>query len=630
MKFMLGCNYWASDLGTEMWANWNEVSVDYDLKMLSEHGLKYLRVFPLWRDFQPVCALYAIGNTKFEYRHKDGQFFDNPYYLDDTMMDRFAQFCEIANKYGLKLIVGLLTGWMCGRTFTPPLLEGRDLYTDPTALLMEQKFVRGFVSRFCKNGAICAWDLGNECNCMSSTGSKEVSANWTAIIASTIRAYDSTNKPVVSGMHSLTLDRAWSVFDQGEYMDILTTHPYPYFVPHCDVDDMTSFRTLVHASCEGVYYSDMGGKPCLTEEIGTLGPMTCDDETSAAFLKTNLFSNWINGSLGVFWWCGCEETNVEAPPYSWCMLEREQGLLDVAGQPKQVLLAYQSFSKWLETFGKELPAAKKDAVCILSRDQDHWGVAYMSYALAKQAHINLQFNYSEMRNLPEAEVYMLPSLTGMNVMCKETMDQLVQRVYDGATLYISNDNSFMAHFEKLTGMHVVNSMKPSESGSVTWNGEEIPFNRRKRSYLESVGAEVLAYDNLGIPALTKHAYGQGIVYYVNFPLESMLLGESMAFHTNRYKIYDGIFAEVKKQQPVSVENPFVGMTCHYESTGDLCYVALVNYSNEAQAVGMGINSGYELVEAHVTGTSGCCEVTAEPVQTLPAHEAAILTLKRLF
>ena len=61
--------------------------------------------------------------------------------------------------------------------------------------------------------------------------------------------------------------------------DMLTTHPYPYFVPHCSKDKFSSMRTLLHATTETKYYSDLGRKPCLVEEIGNLGPMMCDNET---------------------------------------------------------------------------------------------------------------------------------------------------------------------------------------------------------------------------------------------------------------------------------------------------------------------------------------------------------------
>lgn len=616
MEFLLGCNYWASNAGTEMWANWDETAVDRDLAVLSANGLKYLRVFPNWRDFQPVCVYYGYANQFREYRHKDGSFFDNPYYIDMKMMERFEKFCQIAAKYGMKLIVGLLTGWMSGRTFTPPCLEGKDLFSDPTALMLEQRFLKGFVSHFYQNEAIWAWDLGNECNCLGKAESRETAAAWTSMMANAIRANDPSGKPVVSGMHGIGINKTWSVFDQGDEMDVLTTHPYPHFVEYCFKDDMVSFRTLLHATCEGIYYSDLGGKPCLTEEIGTLGPMTCDDETGAAFLKTNLYSNWANGSLGLLWWCGCEQVELPTAPYSWCMMERELGLMDLERKPRKTLQTFGAFSKWLEGFGKELPAAKTDAVCVLTRSQPKWGVAYMAYGLAKQAHANLKFVYEEQRSLPESDLYLLPSIAGTEVLCKETFDLLLEKVSQGATLCISNDSGYLAAFEKISGVHVRNSMMANEEGTLELAGETIPFSRKKRYIVEARGAEVLARDHLGMPALTKHAYGKGWVYYINFPLESMLLERSGAFDGNCHKIYDLVFDEVKKSHPVTLENPCVGVTFHEGKGG--CYAVLINYSGQEQETGLRIKEGYRLTAVY--GAAGCSG------QRLLPHEAVVLTL----
>ena len=627
MEFMLGCNYWASNAGTEMWVQWDENAVEQDMKQLAEHGLKYLRVFPNWRDFQPVCAYYEFGNRVKEYRHRDGSFFDNTYYLDAEMMRRFERFCAIAAQYDMKLIVGLLTGWMSGRTFTPPVLEGKNLYTDETALVLEQKFIKGFVSAFYNNTAIYAWDLGIECNCFSEADNREVASAWTAMVTNAIKANDPLHKPVVSGMHSLSIDGNWNVFDQGENVDVLTTHPYPYFVEYCFKDHMISYRTLLHATCEGVYYSDLGGKPCLTEEIGTLGPMTCDDETGSAFLKTNLYSNWANGSLGVLWWCGCEQVRLKTAPYSWCMMERELGLMDADRLPRKTLLTYKAFVEWLEGFGRELPKAQVDAVCILTKNQPHWGTAYMAYGLAKQAHVNLQFAYSEQRNLPESDIYLMPSIAGTEVCCKETFDRLLEKVYQGATLYISNDTGYLAEFEKISGVHVCNSMMSSDAGTMelseTGDDEQkavIEFWRTKRYMVEAGGAQVLAYDNLGMPCFTKHNFGKGYVYYVNCPLETMLLDKNFAFDGNVHKIYDRIFADAVKRHPVTIENKYVGMTCHYDK--DCCYVVLINYSDRQQATGMKVNPQYEVVEIYGADTS-----SENAAERLEANEAVVIILK---
>ena len=82
---------------------------------------------------------------------------------DPSDIDTFLSICD---KYKIKVIVGLITGWMSGRLYVPTALYGKDVLTDPTALYFEQLFIRGFVSRFKSKDALYAWDLGNECNCL--------------------------------------------------------------------------------------------------------------------------------------------------------------------------------------------------------------------------------------------------------------------------------------------------------------------------------------------------------------------------------------------------------------------------------------------------------------------------------
>lgn len=615
MEFLLGCNYWASNAGTEMWVNWDEEAIDFDLKHLSENGLKYLRVFPNWRDFQPVCGFYAGRNKLREYRHKNGSLFDNPYYIDMEMMKRFERFCQIAEKYGMKLIVGILTGWMSGRTFVPPILEGKNLFTDEMALLLQQKFVKGFVSYFEDNEAILWWDLGNECNCFSTAPNREAAASWTAMVTNAIRANDRRRRAVVSGMHSLGIQKEWTIFDQGENVDVLTTHPYPFFVEYCYKDDMVSYRTLMHATCEGLYYSDLGGKPCLTEEMGTLGPMMCDDEIGSGFLKTNLYSNWANGSLGLLWWCGCEQVKLTTAPYSWCMMERELGLLDIHGKPRKTLLTYKNFSKWLADYGKELPKAQTDAVCIVTQGQAQWGAAYMTYALAKQANVNLKFAYSQMTNIPESDTYLMPSINGDNVMPKEIFDELMERVYRGATLYVSNNAGFIAEFEKYSGLHIKNSLKIHETDQMLLGDARIEFEREKRYMIENVRAEVLACDSHGMPAFTKCSYGKGTFYYLNFPLETMLLEKNYAFDSECYKVYEEIFKDKLAKKPLLAGNTYVGMTCHYDEEG--CEVVLINYSGDEQKISLHLNPEYQIVKVFGGNT-----------ETLPANEAVIIRCEK--
>ena len=115
-------------------------------------------------------------------------------------MDKFSAFLEVCENVGIKVIVGLITGFMSGRLFVPSALYGKNLLTDQTALYFEQLFIKGFINRFKNSPVIYAWDLGNECNNLSPIENRYQACNWIATISNAIRAEDNT-RPIVSGMH---------------------------------------------------------------------------------------------------------------------------------------------------------------------------------------------------------------------------------------------------------------------------------------------------------------------------------------------------------------------------------------------------------------------------------------------
>ncbi len=612
MEFMLGCNYWASNAGAEMWKNWEPKVVEKDLKILAEHGVTHLRVFPNWRDFQPVVPIISAGNVISEYRLEDENFDCNPYYLSEKMLAEFDDFCDMCDKYSLKLVVGLLTGWMSGRTYVPSVLAGKNLFTDTTALLFEQKFIKGFLERFKNRSCICAWDLGNECNCMSRAQNREIAENWTSIISNTIRANDNT-RPIISGMHGLGFGNdTWTIADQGKYTDILTTHPYPLWVQHADKDRVTTYRTTMHATSQNKLYSDIGGKPCLMEEIGTMGPMVCSDENAAKFFKCNLYSSYINGAVGIMWWCANEQVRLTTVPYTTNMCEVELGMIYADGTPKPVLKELKDFSETIKKINIKLPQPEDDAVCILTKGQDQGGIAYMAYCLAKQVGINLKFVYANQK-LPDAKVYMLPSINGVHVMPKENYEKLREKVAHGAKLYISNNDGFLSEFRSLTGLKIVDSSKGFEGGSVNFGEEIIEFSRNKTFQLESDGAEIIATGENKTPEIAKNKFGKGEVFYVNFPLENMLLNESNAFDKNCYKIYENFFESEIKSKAVVTKNPKIALTLH--NANDKTYCAVINHSDQEQKLDLIFNG--KTLDQIILGDG----------EVLKPFETAIFTIK---
>lgn len=575
--FILGCNYWASNAGTDMWRNFDEKAIRKDLDTLSKNGVTHLRVFPNWADFQPAKYLYGIGGIRRDIVHENGNYFENETYTDEKMMDRFSVFLDICEEYNLKLIVAILTGWMSGRLFAPRILEEKNLYTDSLALRLEQKFIKAIVSSFKNRKCIIAWGIGNECNCLG-TADRDEAAAWTGNVVNAIKACDSS-RPVISDMHGLGVANEWRIKDQAEHCDFLTTHPYPDFVPHCLKDGLSSFRTFMHAPCENKYYEEIGGKPCFTEEIGTLGPMNANDELASIFLRISLYHAYINKQNGFMWWCACEQSHLNEAPYQWSMMERELGLMDSDGNPRKTLKTIKEVKEKFDSYDFELSAPEKDIVCITTSGQDNWGVSYMAYSIARQAGLNLKFAYSEYE-IPECEYYMLPSVCGDTPLPKRKYFELKERVFNGATLYVSNDCGYFSEFSDFFGLEVLEKKIVTETCDISLNGETFKLERYCRRIVKETKANVLARDNHGTPALTVHKYGQGKVYFLNFPLEKSLLEKEDAFSENYGNIYKFVFKDILDKKTVTQGNKNVGITYHKDK------IALINYTSESQTVNL--------------------------------------------
>lgn len=615
MDFILGCNYWASNAGIEMWKNFDAEAIKKDLKILSDHGIEYLRVFPLWRDFQPVKANLGIVGSTADYVLESSVRCENENFLDEDKLSQFEQFLDICDSYNIKLIVGLITGWMSGGFFIPSALQGKNVITDSVAIYFEHLFIKGFVEKFKNRKAIYAWDLGNECNCSGEVKNRFEAAAWTATISNGIHTAD-PERPVVSGMHSLTLEDNWRIQDQARFTDILTTHPYPLWCTHTTIDDLLSYRTTTHATAETKWYSDIGNKPCLAEEIGTMGPMVCSNEKAADFLRLNLFSLWANGSTGVMWWCNSDQNTLTTYPYTVNMIEQELGLVDSNHNPKPAILEYKKFSQFLKENNISLPKAKEDAVCLLTRDQDHWGVAYMTYALAKSVNLNLKFSYAYEQELPPSQLYIMPSVSGMAIMPKDKYEALKQKVADGADLYISAGKVFLQGFEDFIGIKVVDSAMREVSRTVKIGDDEITTTSVTARKYAVTTAEVLLTDLEGNPFITVNNYGKGRVFFVDAPIEHNLIHTQDAFDSKIEKIYKEVFKEHIQALPVILDSEKVVFTYHPDENGG--YVVAINHSDTERKLNFKFNKGQKISEV-VYGSS----------ETIKPFDASVIRIENV-
>jgi hypothetical protein len=562
--------------------------------------LQVLRVFPLWPDFQPITLLRGSGGAPREVRMGEEPLPDDETGqagVSETMLERFAFFADCAEEVGLKLVVGLLTGWMSGRLYVPPALEGLNVLNDPLAMQWEVRFVRCFVRRFKTHPAVAAWDLGNEVNVMGHVTPAEA-YTWTSTITGAIRRED-PQRPIVSGLHG-NID-TWTPEMLGENLDLLTTHPYPYWTAYCDQDPVNTMRTILHSTSESLLYAGLGRTPCLAEEVGTLGNMLASDGVAADFIRSCLFSLWAHDCHGLLWWCAYDQEHLAHAPYDWNTCERELGLLRSDRSPKPVLAELGNFRKLLEGLpgsANPLPPRLREAVCLLPLDTDPWKLAYSSFVLAKQAGFDLDFQYGE-QPLKDAAIYLVPSACGVNVITRSRWQALLAKVHAGAALYLSLDNALLSGFEDTFGLQVQTRRKRSGPTRLALDGiGEFTTEAGFRLDLQTRGAEVLGREPDGNPAFTRYAYGAGQVTFLSVPIERILTETPGAFLPGApewWRLYAQVAGPALAGRAVTRTNPLLGITEHPLNANERWVVA-INYSPDALSEPLNLAPDWQMCE----------------------------------
>ena len=520
--FFLGCNYWASHAGVYMWRDWRPEILESDLDKIAAHGMTVMRVFPLWPDFQPLTADFGAGQRFVGYSQR-GEPIANEAGVDETMMGRFRFLCDAAEKRGIRLIVGLVTGWMSGRTFVPTAFERMKVLENPEAIKWEVRFVRHFVRAFRNHRAVLAWDLGNECNCLGASSEAALWA-WMHQITSEIRLNDPT-RPVVSGMHgySTRANAYTNMRQQGELTDVLTTHPYPLWTPKCNTEPFDTIRNGCHAACETTLYANLGGKPAFVEEAGSMGPQIVSEERAAASMRMALFSCWANGIPGYVWWCGFDQDRLTHAPYDWTAIERELGLFKSDGTPKPTAVQLREFRTFLDGLPfKTLPPRRIDATVVLSEKEDAWPTAQGAWLLARRAGFDIRYARAE-DELPESNFYILPSpLTDKyNAYSRRAFWRVIDKAKDGSTVLITLGNgAILSDLEEVAGVKTENHFAARSELRLEGPDGAFTVPDAYTRQVSCVGAQAVLKDAAGSVVMTVKTLGKGRIVFFNGALES--------------------------------------------------------------------------------------------------------------
>ncbi|HEX2915560.1 MAG TPA: glycoside hydrolase family 2 TIM barrel-domain containing protein [Chloroflexia bacterium] len=315
--FVLGVNYWPRRKAMYWWSNFDREEVREEFAIIRELGLKMVRIFLLWEDFQPAPDVVSTESLR-----------------------NLETVCDIAAENGLGLNVTFFTGHMSGPNWAPgwllqgaPLPKARQLvsggqvvnsgyrnpYTDPLALSAERLQLSTVVSALKDHPGIAVWNLGNEPDIFAVPPSDADGQNWVRDMTRLIKEIDPKH-PVTCGLHvaslrdnvGLRVDQVFAETDFG------VMHAYPMYASYARGPLDPDF---VPFTCALTRY--LSGKPVLMEEFGgcTVAPgepsttwnwlaygqpreqFMASEEDFAAYIQAVLPRLVEVGATGALLWC---------------------------------------------------------------------------------------------------------------------------------------------------------------------------------------------------------------------------------------------------------------------------------------------------------------------------------------
>lgn len=598
-KFFTGINYWGSESAINMWENFNPESIENDFKLLKNAGITHLRVFPLWSVFQPLKALYGPSDV-YEYGFGEDSLPDTPAGragVSEDACEKFQKFCELAKKYDLKLIVGLITGHMSFRTYTPPAFEGKALLSDHTVMKWQLRFVKYFVSRFKNCSAIVGYDLGNEVKNMPGADDPDTFYVWCSAIADAIKMRDNT-RPVISGLDESGIENETSNLKTiGEMCDIHTMHPYNIF--RTESDPLCTMKPIIDLAFLCNLSEDISGIPTFVQEFGSIGYMNCSRRTEADFYRACMLTSLAHGCHGVMWWCAFDQGHFGYAPYRWNTIGSDYGFFDKNLNPKPIVEENLCFKERLSHIPNGvLPPHVKNAVILVPRDDGGITLHTLraSYMLAKQANIDVNFAYV-MDSIPDSPLYIFPSISSNKSITLAALEQLLDKVRSGAVLFISADTGLIRSVPEITGVDIAYREMINTERTINFKGEQLPIKTTFSFKTENSRAEILAKDETGESVFFRHKLGKGSVYFLTLPLEKHLAEMQGAFFKDDLPDYSVIYRELAAASGIGraadCDNKFIRFTEHIIDDNSL-YIFAINYNNKTESAKLKLNGSYDI------------------------------------
>jgi endo-1,4-beta-mannosidase len=557
-----------------MWRDYDADVVGQELDQLREHEMVVTRSFFYWPDFMPT-----------------------PDALDENLVGHYADFLDQHAARGMRTIPTFIVGHMSGQNWDPAWRNGRDIFSDVWFVARQAWYVRELTRRFAHHEAIAGWLLSNEIPIYGhwqsggvGTLDAEAVRSWAQILIDAIRAGGGT-QPVSTG------DGNWGVevtgADNGFRIRELAPM-YDFHGPHVYRMENDPVRQNLGSAfiCELL---DIAGKPVVMEEFG----LTSDyvgEQNAAHYYRQVLHNTLLAGATGWLGWNNVDYDDLyDVEPYLHHPFEMHFGLIDQHGRPKAQAVEMQKFGQLLRRvdIGRLSRPDTSAALVVSSFLESQYPFTYpddpgaifantrQAYVAAREADLPVGV-VRERDGLPDdVALYLLPSVKQLT---SPTWRSLGARVEAGATVYASvflgvhatqrgpwwayMDETFGVQHTSRYGLNdpvaddTVSLRFAQDFGGIT-AGEELVFpvggTANSRSYfpVEPAGAEVIAVDGHGRPALLRHRIGSGAAILATYPLEHFAASTPFVNPEPTYRLYEALAQDAGIERPVTVPDPRV-------------------------------------------------------------------------
>ena len=569
----IGANFWSRTGGPRMWSRYDPGIVREELRVLHEHGLTMTRSFFYWPDFMPA-----------------------PDTIDEGACDRYRDFLDAHREVGMGTIPTFIVGHMSGENWDPSWRHGRDLYTDVWMVARQAWYITELTRRFHDHPAVIGWLISNEIPIYGGEGDEEIISAWALLMVGAVRA-GGGHQPVslgdgAWGVETTGHDSGFSSLTYGELVDFIGPHVYR----------MENDRVRQHLKAAFVCeLAQVAGKPVIMEEFG-LSSDFVSAQGSASYYRQLLHSTLTAGASGWVAWNNTDFDDLrEQRPYSHHPFEMHFGITDAAGAPKPPLEELRIFSE--ELAGTDLAGLRRAPTatgiivpsCLTARypfttEEERALIVDASeqaYVAAKEADLAPGIVHEPEDGLAGGiesgyDLYLAPSTKQL---AAATWPRLAELARGGATVYASycagettaQRGPWWTGLDSLFGVaqeltYGLNDPVEDETVEITFveplgplpEGATLRFraagNREARAFLPVRaldGADVVARDSHGRPAIVVKRHGSGRAVLCTYPLEYFAARLGRVNPEDTWRLYDALAELAGVRRPAHVEDPRV-------------------------------------------------------------------------